>query len=196
MARSLILLAVILVNQLFSFSQPTKSFNQKLSDAAIELTNVNVVYDPNYYRLNYPNGDLPPTRGVCTDLVIRAYRTLGIDLQKEVHEDMSQHFHLYPKNWGLSKPDRNIDHRRVPNLMVFFTRHGQKLSISNNPDDYLPGDIVTWDLGGGVPHIGIVVDRRSSDNKRYLISHNIGNGQEISDCLFQYIISGHYRYGR
>lgn len=177
-------------------AQSDGSFGKRLSAAAIELTDKNVIYDPKYYRLDYPNGDLPANRGVCTDLVIRAYRVLGIDLQKEVHEDMSQNFHLYPKNWRLNKPDRNIDHRRVPNLMVFFTRMGEKLPISNNPNDYQPGDIVTWDLGGGVPHIGIVVDRRSQDNKRYLISHNIGNGQEISDCLFQFKITGHYRYGR
>ncbi|PKP37888.1 MAG: DUF1287 domain-containing protein, partial [Bacteroidetes bacterium HGW-Bacteroidetes-15] len=138
----------------------------------------------------------PPSRGVCTDVIVRAYRVLGIDLQKEVHEDMSLNFNLYPKNWGLSKPDKNIDHRRVPNLMVYFARQGEELSITNNPENYLPGDIVAWDLGGGLTHIGIVINKRSVDSKRNLIVHNIGNGQEISDCLFEYKIIGHYRYAK
>lgn len=127
-------------------------------------------------------------------MVIRAYRKLGIDLQKEVHEDMKKHFHLYPQRWGLSKPDKNIDHRRVPNLMTFFRRHGTVKSGRKDPKDYLPGDIVCWDLGGGTTHIGIVIHRRSADGKRPLIVHNIGFGQEISDCLFRYRIIGHYRY--
>lgn len=127
-------------------------------------------------------------------MVIRAYRQLGIDLQKEVHEDMQANFNVYPKNWGLKKTDRNIDHRRVPNLMTFFSRKGTALKRSKDGKDYLPGDIVTWNLGGNVTHIGIVVDKKSDDNQRYLIVHNIGNGQEISDCLFQFQITGHYRY--
>jgi hypothetical protein len=178
----------------YSYGQSNLPYGTKLSEAAIALTKIHVTYDPNYYRIEYPNGDLPPNRGVCTDVVIRAYRALGVDLQKEVHEDMNKNFELYPKNWGLLKPDRNIDHRRVPNLMVFFTRFGESLPISNNPSNFLPGDIVTWNLGGGLTHIGIVINQKSRDNKRYLIVHNIGNGQEISDCLFSYQITGHYRY--
>jgi uncharacterized protein YijF (DUF1287 family) len=169
-------------------------FALKLSNAAIDLTRQTVTYDPKYYNIPYPNGDIPSDKGVCTDLIIRAYRKLGIDLQKEVHEDMSSNFNLYPKNWGLKSTDTNIDHRRVPNLMTFFSRHGQIKNISSNPDDYLPGDIVIWDLGSGIPHIGIVINQKSTDNERYLVVHNIGNGQEISDCLFSFRITGHYTY--
>ncbi len=177
-----------------TFSQQGEQFAEQLSNAAIELTKVNVSYDATYRTISYPNGDVPPDKGVCTDLVIRAYRKLGIDLQKEVHEDMQKNFNLYPKIWGLTKPDKNIDHRRVPNLMVYFERFGEELTITSNPTDYKPGEIVTWDLGGGVPHIGIVINKKSSDGLRYLIVHNIGNGQEISDCLFKYKITGHYQY--
>lgn len=178
-----------------SFSvQAQTSFSEKLSNAAIELTKHKVVYDPSYFKISYPNGDVPADRGVCTDVIIRAYRQLGIDLQKEVHEDIENNFSKYPKIWGLTKPDKNIDHRRVPNLMVFFKRHGQELAISSNSADYLPGDIVCWNLGGGLTHIGLVVNRRSEDNKRHLIVHNIGNGQVVADCLFSYKIIGHFRY--
>ncbi|MDL5045995.1 DUF1287 domain-containing protein [Oscillatoria amoena NRMC-F 0135] len=169
-------------------------FFTKLSDAAIELTQHRVVYTPAYVAIPYPNGDVPANTGVCSDVIIRAYRKLGVDLQKEVHEDMRIHFQGYPKIWGLKKPDTNIDHRRVPNLMTFFGRHGTKQEISKNPDDYQVGDIITWNLPGNLPHIGIVVNRKSSDGKRNLIVHNIGNGQEMTDCLFQYTITGHYRY--
>jgi hypothetical protein len=195
MTRTLLLITTILF-QIHSISQTNESFGLALSNAAVELTKVNVVYDSKYYSLSYPNGDLPQNRGVCTDVIIRAYRALGIDLQKEVHEDMLLNFKLYPKNWGLSKPDRNIDHRRVPNLMVFFELHGEKLSITNIPNNFFPGDIVAWDLGGGLTHIGIVINKKSADSKRNLIVHNIGNGQEISDCLFEYKIIGHYRYSK
>ncbi len=171
-------------------------FYSKLSDAAISLTEQQVIYDPSYFKIDYPNGDVPVGRGVCTDVIIRAYRKLGIDLQKEVHEDMKANFDKYPKNWGLSKPDKNIDHRRVPNLMVFFKRHGTVKPVSTNAEDYLPGDIVCWDLGGGVTHIGIVVNKKSDNGIRYLIVHNIGAGQVLEDCLFNYYkIIGHYRYG-
>ena len=170
------------------------SYGKMLSDKAIELTRQRVKYDPSYYRIAYPNGDVPADRGVCTDVIIRTYRKLGIDLQKELHEDISNNFSKYPKNWGLTKPDKNIDHRRVPNLMTFFSRYGEVKKVSLSASDYLPGDIVCWDLGKGVTHIGIVVDRKSADGKRNLIVHNIGNGQEISDCLFQYKVIGHYFY--
>ena len=170
------------------------NFFNKLSDAAISLTKVNVVYDPKYYVIQYPNGDLPANKGVCTDVVIRAYRKLGIDLQKEVHEDMKRHFKTYPHFWGLSSTDPNIDHRRVPNLMNFFKRHSSERTVSNKAIDYKAGDIVCWNLKGGLTHIGIVINRRSADGKRNLIVHNIGAGQVAEDCLFRFKIIGHYRY--
>lgn len=173
------------------YSQTDK---QTLSDAAIALTHNRVTYDPSYFSIPYPNGDVPADKGVCTDVIIRAYRKLGIDLQKEVHEDMKKNFSLYPNKWGLTKPDKNIDHRRVPNLMTYFSRFGTTKAISKKPNDYQPGDIVAWNLGGNLTHIGIVINRKSEDGERYLIVHNIGNGQEISDCLFTYKIIGHYSY--
>lgn len=167
-----------------------------LSDAALEIVNPNVVYDAKYVSIKYPNGDVSSDTGVCTDVVIRAYRKLGIDLQKEVHEDMKAHFSLYPKKWGLKRTDTNIDHRRVPNLMRFFERHGKTLPKTKNPNDYKPDDIVTWVLPGNLPHIGIVVDKKSNDGKRFMIVHNIGAGQVVEDSLFAYKITGHYRYGK
>jgi hypothetical protein len=166
----------------------------KLSMAAIALTNDKVVYDPSYFSIEYPNGDVPKGKGVCTDVIIRAYRELGIDLQKEVHEDMSTNFNSYPKIWGLKKTDKNIDHRRVPNLMTFFSRKGTVKPITKNSDDYKPGDIICWNLGGAITHTGIVVNKKSTDNKRFLIVHNIGGGQVLEDCLFDFKIIGHYRY--
>jgi uncharacterized protein YijF (DUF1287 family) len=166
----------------------------QLSDAALTLINQGVVYDPAYFSISYPNGDVPANKGVCTDVVIRAYRKLGIDLQKEVHEDIRVNFRKYPNHWGLKRPDKNIDHRRVPNLMVFFTRQGQVKTITKKPEDYLPGDIVCWNLGGAITHIGIVVNKKSEDGKRNLIVHNIGGGQVLADCLFDFRIIGHYRY--
>jgi uncharacterized protein len=171
-----------------------EDFALKLNNAAIDLTKQNVTYDSKYFSIEYPNGDIPKDKGVCTDVIIRAYRKLGIDLQKEIHEDMISNFDKYPKQWGLKQTDTNIDHRRVPDLMTFFTRHGETKRISTNPADYIPGDIVTWDLGGGIPHIGIVINKKSTDNNRFLVVHNIGNGQEISDCLFSFKITGHYYY--
>lgn len=170
------------------------TFEKQLSSAAIELTNDHVTYDPSYFSIPYPHGDVPADKGVCTDVVIRAYRKVGIDLQKKVHEDMVSNFSLYPKLWGLTKTDKNIDHRRVPNLMTFFSRHGGVKSISEEASDYLPGDIVCWNLGGAITHIGIVVDKKSTDGERYLIVHNIGGGQVLADCLFDYKIIGHYTY--
>jgi uncharacterized protein len=173
---------------------PQKNFLLKLSDAALELTHQEVQYDPSYFVIPYPNGDVPGNKGVCTDVIIRAFRKLGVDLQKEVHEDMIRNFKEYPQNWGLKKTDKNIDHRRVPNLMTYFERKGSSLTRTTDPNDYQPGDIVTWDLGKGIGHIGIVINKKTTDNFRNLIVHNIGNGQEISDCLFTYRITGHYRY--
>ena len=178
-------------------SQPNQqAFLEKLSTAAIERTHHVVRYDPRYVRIPYPGGDVPADRGVCSDEVIRAYRALGIDLQKEVHEEMSANFSAYPnqRRWLLAHPDSNIDHRRVPNLMVFFRRKGTALSISTRAEDYKPGEIVTWDLGGGVPHIGIVVDRQAAEGGRYLVVHNIGAGPKMEDVLFSWKITGHYQY--
>lgn len=169
-------------------------FYLRLAEAALKLTAQQVTYDPSYTLISYPNGDVAPDKGVCTDVVIRAYRQLNIDLQKEVHQDMRMHFSTYPARWGLRKPDTNIDHRRVPNLMNFFSRKGTVLPVTNNPLDYRPGDIVCWNLGGGITHIGLVSARKSSDGRRYLIVHNIGAGQVLEDCLFSYKIIGHFRY--
>ncbi|KKJ78518.1 hypothetical protein WH95_03350 [Kiloniella litopenaei] len=168
---------------------------QKLAEAALVRTTQNVVYDGSYHSIAYPGGDVPANIGVCTDVVIRSYRALGIDLQKLVHEDMRANFASYPKIWGLKSTDRNIDHRRVPNLRVFFTRHGQSLPLSKNPADYLPGDLVTWNLNksGSLPHIGIISDQKSAEGMP-LVVHNIGAGPQIEDMLFDYKMTGHYRY--
>ncbi len=181
------------IEQAISMSDLTEK-QKRISDAALSIVNPRIVYDPTYFKIDYPNGDVPAGKGVCTDVVIRTYRKLGIDLQKEVHEDMKIHFSDYPKIWGLSKPDTNIDHRRVPNLMVYFARFGVEKTITENPEDYLPGDIVCWRLGNGMTHIGIVVDRKSKDNKRYKIVHNIGGGQVVEDILFAFDIIGHYSF--
>ncbi|MDO9510587.1 MAG: DUF1287 domain-containing protein [Bacteroidales bacterium] len=172
------------------------NFHDRLADSTLVLIKQKVKYDPSYFRINYPNGDVPKGKGVCTDVIIRAYRKLGIDLQKEVHEDMKVNFKKYPKKWGLSSPDKNIDHRRVPNLMTFFTRYGTVKKISQDPNDYKPGDILCWNLGGDVTHIGIVVKKKSLDGKRHLIVHNIGAGQVLEDCLFSFKIIGHYVYDK
>jgi uncharacterized protein YijF (DUF1287 family) len=151
-----------------------------------------VRYDAAYVKLAYPRGDVPIDRGVCTDVLVRAFRTLGVDLQVQVHEDMSAHFDAYPKKWGLSGPDSSIDHRRVPNIQTYFSRRGKAVRISDNPADYWPGDVVTWDVFGR-PHTGIVSTIASSDGKRYCIAHNIGAGAQVEDVLFAYRITGHYR---
>lgn len=174
-----------------------QSFSLKLSNAALELTKDKVTYDPSYVKLKYPNGDVAKDKGVCTDVIIRSYRKLGIDLQKEVHEDLKANFSKYPnlKKWGLKKPDTNIDHRRVPNLEVFFERKGEKLAVTKNPSDYKTGDLVTWMINDKLPHIGIVTHKKSADGKRNLIVHNVGSGQVLEDCLFSWKIVGHFRYG-
>jgi uncharacterized protein YijF (DUF1287 family) len=187
---------IALIIGLFSASATfgQTDFFVQLADSAWTLTRQHVRYDPSYFQITYPNGDVPADRGVCTDVVIRAYRKLGIDLQKEVHEDMKAHFDKYPKNWGLSRPDKNIDHRRVPNLMTFFARKGTVKPVSMNPADYSAGDIVCWNLEGGITHIGIVSAKKSTDGRRNLIIHNIGAGQVAEDCLFRFKIIGHYIY--
>jgi hypothetical protein len=168
-------------------------FARDLVAAAIERTSHNVRYDGSYRRIPYPGGDVPPDVGVCTDLIVRAYREVGVDLQQLVHEDMRAHFSAYPALWGLSRPDANIDHRRVPNLQTFLRRRGAELEISSNPADYRAGDLVTWMLPGNLPHIGLVTSRRSRSG-RPLIAHNIGRGPELEDMLFDYEVTGHYRY--
>lgn len=169
-------------------------FRKRLSEEAINIIDPSIKYIPDYVSIAYPNGDVPSNTGVCTDVVIRAYRKLGIDLQKEVHEDMKRNFDIYPKIWGLSRPDTNIDHRRVPNLETFFTRKGKKLPVTQNPDDYKTGALVTWMINDKLPHIGIVTNKLSKDGKRRLIVHNVGNGQVLEDCLFKYRITGHFVY--
>jgi uncharacterized protein len=177
-------------------SEARREFTQRLVAAAIERTHHVVRYDPAYVRIPYPGGDVPADTGVCTDEIIRTYRSVGVDLQKEVHEDMVQNFDRYPRRWrGLSNgPDSNIDHRRVPNLMVFFARKGESLPLSSRIEDYAAGDIVTWDLGGNVPHVGLVVDQKAAQSGRYMIVHNIGQGPRMEDVLFNWKITGHYRY--
>ena len=165
-----------------------------LANFALELTKQKVTYDPSYFSIDYPNGDVPSDKGVCTDVIIRAYRKVGIDLQQLVHEDMKANFSQYPKSWGLKSTDKNIDHRRVPNLMRFFKRQGAELAITDNADDYKAGDVVAWLLNRGLTHIGIVSHNKSKDKKRHLIVHNIGAGQVEEDCLFRFKIIGHYRY--
>lgn len=168
----------------------------RLVEAAKERTRHAVVYDGSYYRIPYPGGDVPDSVGVCTDVVIRSYRALGIDLQELVHKDMTAHFDKYPSRriWGLSRPDSNIDHRRVPNLQTFFTRNGDSLPVTENAADYLPGDLVTWMLPGNLPHIGIVTGQFDPESKQPLIVHNIGAGPKLEDILFEYPVTGHYRY--
>ncbi len=168
--------------------EPTAStFQDKLSAAAISIVDPEIVYTPSYVSIKYPNGDVPAKTGVCTDVVIRAYRKLGIDLQNEVHEDLKANFSKYPnlQKWGLKKPDTNIDHRRVPNLEVFFARKGQKLAVSKNSTDYKTGEMVTW-----------IITNKKSPKGNPMIVHNVGGGQVLEDCLFNYEIVGHFKYGK
>jgi uncharacterized protein YijF (DUF1287 family) len=175
------------------------SQNLKLADAAWSIIDSWIIYDASYVEIPYPNGDISPKKGVCTDVIIRAYRKIGIDLQKEVHEDMKANFSKYPKRWKRTEPDPNIDHRRVLNLMKFFERNGDVLKITDNPKDYKPGDIVCWELMTGVYHIGIVSNVRYANSEglpedRLLIVHQIGFGQIPEDVLFNWKIIGHYVY--
>jgi uncharacterized protein YijF (DUF1287 family) len=162
--------------------------------AAMEQTRQQVTYDGSYRVIPYPNGDVPANIGVCTDVIIRAYRAVGVDLQRLVHEDMRSAFSSYPGVWGLKRPDRNIDHRRVPNLQTFFTRRNAALARSRNAADYAAGDVVTWMLPGNLPHIGIVSSTRAPSGRLMLV-HNIGRGPQLEDVLFAYEVTGHYRYG-
>lgn len=180
----------------FTVKRTTNTFEEKLSEAAISIIDPSIDYDPAYFSIKYPNGDIPENKGVCTDVIIRCYRKLNIDLQKEVHEDMAANFSEYPnlKKWGMTKTDTNIDHRRVPNLEVFFERKGIKLPVSEDAKDYKTGEIVTWMINEKLPHIGIITNKKSEDGKRNLIVHNVGDGQVLEDCLFEYKIVGHYSY--
>ena len=164
----------------------------RLPELARNQIGITVEYDPSYVKLPYPGGDVPPDRGVCTDVVIRALRGIGIDLQQAVHEDMRKHFAVYPRIWGLKKPDKNIDHRRVPNLRTYFKRCGWELPLTQRATDYHPGDLVTCTIAGSLPHIMIVSDRCTDDGTP-LIIHNIGAGTQEEDALFAFPLTGHYR---
>ena len=167
---------------------------KQLVESAIDQTKVTTGYDPSYVSIDYPGGDVPLETGVCSDVVVRAFRKAGIDLQKEIHDDMTRAWSVYPKKWGAARPDPNIDHRRVLNLMTYFDRQGKTLPITTDRDDYLPGDIVTWDLSTGIEHIGIVVNTWSEPANGYLMVHNVGAGARTEDVLLNWKITGHYRY--
>ncbi len=190
----LILCFIGIVQTPHVYSQGKDPLGTALTKAALKRIQHNIQYDGSYRVIPYPMGDVPDHIGVCTDVVIRSYRSIGIDLQELVHEDMRQNFSVYPQHWDLKKPDSNIDHRRVPNLQAFFFYHGTFLSVSEQASDYNPGDIVTWMLPGNLPHIGIVTDRLAPGSNRPMVVHNIGQGPQLEDMLFQYKVTGHYRY--
>jgi uncharacterized protein YijF (DUF1287 family) len=173
-------------------AQDKPDFTKSLIKAAREQIGVTVTYDPAYVSIPFPGGDVPMDRGECTDVLVRAYRALGVDLQLLVNRDMHRAFKKYPRTWGLRRPDANIDHRRVLNLNVFFKRHGKSLPITENASDYKPGDIVAWALPDGRPHIGLVTDKKEGDTP--LIVHNIGWGTREENILFTLKIIGHFRY--
>lgn len=186
----------VLVLIILSLSATITIASSELEGAALSRLSSHVIYDGSYIRISYPNGDVPSNTGVCTDVIIRSYRKIGIDLQKQLHEDIKDNFSIYPSKriWGLNRPDTNIDHRRVPNLQVFFSRKGSKLSVSRKASDYKSGELVTWMLPGNLPHIGIITSKLSVDGKRPLVVHNIGQGPVLEDMLFKYKITGHYKY--
>lgn len=192
--KKLGVLLVVMALNLVGGEASADGFADRLVEAARERTTHHETYDGSYQRIGYPMGDVADDRGVCTDVVIRAYRRLGVDLQVLVHQDMLRDFAAYPHAWKLPRPDSNIDHRRVPNLQAFFGRVGASLPISHDPDQYAAGDLVTWILPGNLPHIGIVSDRWVPGSKRPKIIHNIGRGPVEEDILFLFPISGHYRY--
>lgn len=167
---------------------------RQLIDAAIEQSKVTTGYDPSWVRIDYPNGDVPSNTGVCSDVIVRAFRQTGIDLQKEVHDDMTRAWSEYPRKWGARGTDTNIDHRRVLNLTTWFDRHGKSLPVTDDRADYLLGDVVAWELSEGVQHIGILTNLSSESNRNYLIVHNIGAGARVEDVLLAWKIIGHYRY--
>jgi uncharacterized protein YijF (DUF1287 family) len=167
---------------------------KQLIEAAVEQSKLTTGYDPSWVKIDYPNGDVPPDTGVCSDVVVRAFRNAGIDLQKEVHEDMTRAWVEYPRRWGASGTDTNIDHRRVLNLMTYFDRQNKSLPITDDRADYLPGDVVAWQLSEGVEHVGIMTNLWSEPDKHCLVVHNIGAGARIEDVLLSWKIIGHYRY--
>ena len=173
-----------------STTTTAQTFAHKLAEASLQRTQSVVTYDGSYYAIAYPNGDIPKQLGVCTDVIIRAYRALDIDLQQLVHQDIKQNFNQYPSNriWGLTRPDTNIDHRRVPNLRAFFKRHGKVLTTEQDPEQYQLGDIVTWRLDNNLPHIGIIATAATL-NSLPLVVHNIGAGPQLEDMLFDYKIT-------
>ena len=173
--------------------QKDETFASRLVHAALDRPRVSVRYDPAYVKLDYPGGDVPADTGVCTDEAIRCYRVLGVDLQKFVHEDMKRSFIAYPKNWGLKQPDKNIDHRRVPNLQTFFKRQKASLPVTKNPADYLPGDLIICTVAGKLPHIALVVPSPDGRGRPWIV-HNIGRGPQYEDRLFEFPLTGHYRW--
>lgn len=198
--RALGLMASLVVVAVAQSQQPSgtvrrQQFTRDLVAAATERPKHEVTYDPGYVGIAYPGGDVPANAGVCSDEIVRIYRAVGVDLQKEVHEDVVRDSSAYPlSRWQQKRPDHNIDHRRVPNLMVFFSRQGEEVPTSLYAKDYLPGDLVAWDLGNGAVHIGMVVDQKALLSRRYMIVHNIGAGPKMEDVLFDWKIIGHYRY--
>ncbi len=197
MPKKLLVLCLFALAAAHGFAQgaPLSPAVRTVIDSAKAQTHVTTSYDPSYVRIGYPGGDVKPETGVCADVIIRAFRKAGVDLQKDVHEDMARKFKAYPQRWGLKRPDTNIDHRRVPNLMTFLRRAGKELPITAQAGDYLPGDIVAWDLGGGITHIGIVSEEHSSGGRPGIV-HNIGQGARLEDVLFSWKVIGHYRYFR
>ena len=175
-----------------------EGIQKNLVEAALERTKHKITYNGDYFNIEYPNGDIPETFGVCTDVIIRSYRKINVDLQELLHEDIKRNFNDYPikKHWPKQgKADSNIDHRRVPNLEVFLSKYGKSLPTTENKNDYEPGDIITWNLMGSSPwHIGIVTNKISDKTNNPLIVHNIGSGPVIDDVLFSFPIRGHYRY--
>jgi uncharacterized protein YijF (DUF1287 family) len=190
-----LLVVIILAPLVFAHGAGVRepgALGRSVAVAARQQIGVTKEYDPAYVSLGYPGGDVPVHTGVCSDVVVRALRRIGIDLQKEIHEDMRENFRVYPQKWGLKKPDRNIDHRRVANLMRYFERHQVALRESlQSEESYRPGDIVAWDLGKGILHVGVVSDRAAG--RTPLIIHNIGNGTREENILFRYRVIGHYR---
>ncbi|WP_228411717.1 DUF1287 domain-containing protein [Entomomonas moraniae] len=178
----------------FFVSGAAWSNNLQVAEAARKQIGKTIQYDPRYVKLAYPMGDVLEVAGVCSDVVIRALRVNQVDLQVLVHEDMSQHFNQYPNSWGLIRTDKNIDHRRVPNLEVFFKRQGKSLPVTLDGKSYHAGDIISWRLDNGLPHIGIVSMNKVANTKRPLVIHNIGAGVREEDVLFEWKMIGHYRY--
>lgn len=193
MLRATMLLLLTLVPAAVAVPQPSTQRDRVVA-AALAQVGVTTSYDSAYRSIPYPGGDVPLSGGVCTDVVIRAFRAIAVDLQLLVHEDMRANFAAYPRNWGLSRPDRNIDHRRVPNLQTLFKRKGLALPVTTRAADYEPGDLVTWMLPGNLPHIGVVSSARTRLAGRPMIVHNIGNGAQHEDVLFAWKVTGHYRW--